>query len=86
MRGLHTLRLKFKVDDIAIRLYLFAILIITLVPFGRGSVSGLEPAVPFIILSFILFSLTKKYIDKKKWFVIFMFFSLGCVDNIRNSI
>ncbi len=74
MRGLHTLRLKFKVDDIAIRLYLFAILIITLVPFGRGSVSGLEPAVPFIILSFILFSLTKKYIDKKKWFVIFMFF------------
>ncbi|MGY0285189.1 O-antigen ligase family protein, partial [Klebsiella michiganensis] len=68
------MRLKFKVDDIAIRLYLFAILIITLVPFGRGSVSGLEPAVPFIILSFILFSLTKKYIDKKKWFVIFMFF------------
>ncbi|MDT8626467.1 O-antigen ligase family protein [Klebsiella grimontii] len=68
------MRLKFKVDDIAIRLYLFALLIITLVPFGRGSVSGLEPAVPFIILSFILFSLTKKHIDKKKWIVIFMFF------------
>nr|DAZ30487.1 MAG TPA: hypothetical protein [Caudoviricetes sp.] len=64
------MRLKFTVDDIAIRLYLFALLIITLVPFGRGSFSGLEPAVPFIILSFIIFSLKKKYIDKKKWLVI----------------
>ena len=68
------MRLKFKVDDMAIRLYLFALLIITLVPFGRGSVSGLEPAVPFIILSFILFSLKKKHIDNKKRVVIFMFF------------
>ncbi|WP_227665895.1 hypothetical protein [Klebsiella quasipneumoniae] len=68
------MRLKFKVDDIAIRLYLFALLIITLLPFGRGSVSGLEPAVPFIILSFVLFSITRKHVDKKKWLVIFMFF------------
>lgn len=46
------MRSKFKYDDIAIRLYLFALAIITLVPFGRGSISGLEPAIPFIFISF----------------------------------
>ncbi|HDS4020842.1 O-antigen ligase family protein [Klebsiella aerogenes] len=68
------MRSKFKYDDIAIRLYLLALAIITLVPFGRGSISGLEPAVPFILISFAVFSMTRKTIDKKKLSVLFMFF------------
>ncbi|HBY6682505.1 TPA: O-antigen ligase family protein [Klebsiella quasipneumoniae] len=68
------MRSKFKYDDIAIRLYLFALAIITLVPFGRGSISGLEPAIPFIIISFAVFAMTRKTIDKKKLSVLFMFF------------
>ncbi|HCF8091958.1 TPA: O-antigen ligase family protein [Klebsiella oxytoca] len=68
------MRIKFKFDDLAIRLYLFALVIITLVPFGRGSISGLEPAVPFLILSFVIFAMSKKHIDRKKWLVLFMFF------------
>lgn len=68
------MRSKFKYDDIAIRLYLLALAIITLVPFGRGSISGLEPAVPFILISFAVFAMTRKTIDKKKLSVLFMFF------------
>ncbi|MBY0738130.1 O-antigen ligase family protein [Klebsiella sp. M581] len=68
------MKLRFTVGDVAIRFYLLALMIITLIPFGRGSISGLEPAVPFIILSFVLFSITRKHVDKKKWLVIFMFF------------
>lgn len=68
------MRSKFKYDDIAIRLYLLALAIITLVPFGRGSISGLEPAIPFIIISFAVFAMTRKTIDKKKLSVLFMFF------------
>ncbi|WP_260632010.1 MULTISPECIES: O-antigen ligase family protein [unclassified Klebsiella] len=68
------IKLRFTVGDVAIRFYLLALMIITLIPFGRGSISGLEPAVPFIILSFVLFSITRKHVDKKKWLVIFMFF------------
>ncbi|MGG7927042.1 polymerase [Klebsiella aerogenes] len=68
------MRIKFKYDDIAIRLYLFALAIITLVPFGRGSISGLEPAIPFILISFAVFAMTRKTIDKKKLSVLFMFF------------
>ena len=68
------MRIKFKYDDIAIRLYLFALAIITLVPFGRGSISGLEPAIPFILISFAVFAMTRKAIDKKKLSVLFMFF------------
>ncbi|WP_228201131.1 O-antigen ligase family protein [Klebsiella aerogenes] len=68
------MRIKFKYDDIAIRLYLFALAIITLVPFGRGSISGLEPAIPFIFISFAVFAMTRKTIDKKKLSVLFMFF------------
>ncbi|HGH4724446.1 TPA: O-antigen ligase family protein [Enterobacter hormaechei] len=68
------MRIKFKYDDIAIRLYLFALAIITLVPFGRGSISGLEPAIPFILISFAVFAVTRKTIDKKKLSVLFMFF------------
>jgi O-antigen ligase len=44
------------------------------VPFGRGSISGLEPAIPFIIISFAVFAMTRKTIDKKKLSVLFMFF------------
>ena len=72
------MRIKFKFDDLAIRLYLFALVIITLVPFGRGSISGLEPAVPFLILSFVIFAMSKKHIDRKKWLVLFMFFCGLC--------
>ncbi|EPA3719719.1 O-antigen ligase family protein [Klebsiella aerogenes] len=68
------MRSKFKYDDIAIRLYLLALAIITLVPFGRGSISGLEPAIPFIFISFAVFAMTRKIIDKKKLSVLFMFF------------
>lgn len=68
------MRSKFKYDDIAIRLYLLALAIITLVPFGRGSISGLEPAIPFIFISFAVFAMTRKIIDKKKFSVLFMFF------------
>ena len=68
------MRSKFKYDDIAIRLYLLALAIITLVPFGRGSISGLEPAIPFIFISFAVFAMTRKVIDKKKLSVLFMFF------------
>ncbi|EPB7497066.1 O-antigen ligase family protein [Klebsiella aerogenes] len=68
------MRSKFKYDDIAIRLYLLALAIITLVPFGRGSISGLEPAIPFIFISFAVFAMTRKTIDKKKLSVLFMFF------------
>lgn len=68
------MRSKFKYDDIAIRLYLLALAIITLLPFGRGSISGLEPAIPFIFISFAVFAMTRKIIDKKKLSVLFMFF------------
>ncbi|EIX9027262.1 O-antigen ligase family protein [Klebsiella aerogenes] len=68
------MRSKLKYDDIAIRLYLLALAIITLVPFGRGSISGLEPAIPFIFISFAVFAMTRKTIDKKKLSVLFMFF------------
>lgn len=68
------MRSKFKYDDIATRLYLLALAIITLVPFGRGSISGLEPAIPFIFISFAVFAMTRKIIDKKKLSVLFMFF------------
>ena len=43
-------------------------------PFGRGSISGLEPAIPFIFISFAVFAMTRKVIDKKKLSVLFMFF------------
>ena len=49
-------------------------MIITLIPFGRGSISGLEASMPFLLASFFLFFVTKKSNDKKKALVLLLFF------------
>lgn len=74
-RGLHTLKRTINIDDMAIKLYLFAIAIITLLPLGRGSISGLEVSIPFILLSISLLLINKKQADKKKTVVLFLFFA-----------
>lgn len=72
------MRIKFKFDDLAIRLYLFALVIITLVPFGRGSISGLEPAVPFLILSFVIFAMSKNILTERNGSCFLCFFCGLC--------
>lgn len=47
-------------DSIAIQFSCLAMAIITLIPFGRGNLSGLEVAFPFSLLSLFFFLLSKK--------------------------
>lgn len=46
-------------NSIALSLIYLAIVIITLIPFGRGNISGLEVSFPFFIFA-IFFLLVKK--------------------------
>ncbi len=48
-------------NSIALSLIYLAIVIITLIPFGRGNISGLEVSFPFFIFA-IFFSACKKKI------------------------
>ena len=61
-------------DSVAIQFSCIAMAIITLIPFGRGNISGLEIAFPFMLISVLCFLLTKRKKNKQS-VLIFTFFS-----------
>lgn len=65
-------------DSVAIQFACIAMAIITLIPFGRGNISGLEIAFPFMMMS-VLFFLLKKRKKNKQSVLIFTFLSLWVV-------
>lgn len=65
-------------DSVAIQFSCIAMAIITLIPFGRGNISGLEIAFPFMLISVLCFLLTKRKKNKQS-VLIFTFFSLWVV-------
>lgn len=65
-------------DSVAIQFACIAMAIITLIPFGRGNISGLEIAFPFMMMSVLFFLLTKRRKDKQS-ILIFTFLSLWVV-------
>lgn len=65
-------------DSIAIQFSCIAMAIITLIPFGRGNISGLEIAFPFMILSLLFTLLTKRSKNKQSLYII-LFISLWWV-------
>lgn len=66
--------LRVNKDNIAIQFSCIAMAIITLIPFGRGNISGLEFAFPFMMLSVMFFLLTKR---KKNKLSLLVFTSLS---------
>jgi len=65
-------------DSVAIQFACIAMAIITLIPFGRGNISGLEIAFPFMMMSVLFFLLTKRKKNKQS-VLIFTFLSLWVV-------
>lgn len=65
-------------DSVAIQFACIAMAIITLIPFGRGNLSGLEIAFPFMMMSVLFFLLTKRKKNKQS-VLIFTFLSLWVV-------
>jgi len=65
-------------DSVAIQFACIAMAIITLIPFGRGNISGLEIAFPFMMMSVLFFLLTKRKKNKQS-ILIFTFLSLWVV-------
>lgn len=65
-------------DSVAIQFSCIAMAIITLIPFGRGDISGLEVAFPFMALSVLFFLLTKRTKNKQS-ILIFTFLSLWII-------
>ncbi|QLK60017.1 polymerase [Enterobacteriaceae bacterium Kacie_13] len=65
-------------DSVAIQFSCIAMAIITLIPFGRGNISGLEIAFPFMLISVLCFLLTKRKKNKQS-VLIFTFFSLWVI-------
>ncbi|MBU9854261.1 O-antigen ligase family protein [Rahnella bonaserana] len=65
-------------NSIAIQFSCLAMVIITLIPFGRGDISGLEIAFPFSMLSLFFFLLRKNKRNKHALYII-LFISLWSV-------
>lgn len=65
-------------DSVAIQFSCIAMAIITLIPFGRGNISGLEIAFPFLMISVLFFLLTKRKKNKQS-VLIFTFLSIWAV-------
>lgn len=62
-------------DSLAIQFFCIALAIITLIPFGRGNVSGLEIAFPLMIFSVLLFLLSKRKRNNQIFYILLFIFA-----------
>ncbi|MBU9848317.1 O-antigen ligase family protein [Rahnella ecdela] len=74
-------------DSIAIQCSCLAMAIITLIPFGRGNISGLEISFPFSMLSLFFFLLIKRKKNKHSFYIILFisFWSVWVLSGITYS-